>query len=561
MSPVVTKPAAKDRLPFSGDAGYRFVDRTLASRRPDEIIGNHRIVRLLARGGMSEVYLGENTVSGSLVAIKLLAPGLSQRRDMTQRLKTEARIGAQLVHPNIVGLRDAGMADDGRLYLVMDFVPGRTLREQLELAEDRRLRMPAALHVMIQAVCGVRFAHQRSIVHRDLKPENMMILPNGDVKICDFGIAKFVLRGEDSRDLPKLGTLRYLSPEQIRNAEVDARTDIFALGLVFYEMLAGNSPFEEPDQQATESETMARILTFEPKPLPSLDIEPPCSALAWRVVAQCLAKSPVDRFSTSERLLEALCVLARESVPPEHPENLSISRVAARAQREAAGEPPPRAKVVRLVTDAGHEPESELFVTSIVRPTLLPPQADIASPNVSVGLGEGHTVKMSGAATEVRAQASDVSIAKTVALPQLFPAAFHWPSGAAIGLAGSLAFGSALALRTWFPWSRGARVEAEPNPSSLSSDVVTGMPPTTATASTAASNAGSSSSVASASTSVALAARANRGPFLRGNTAAIASTGPVALPAAPTAMIAQTAEVAAPRATGRALFGVDKDDK
>ena len=306
-------------------------------RRPGEIVGNYRVLRLLARGGLSEVYLGENCVTGTQVAIKVLAPLLENRPDLQKRLKIEAQIGDALAHPNIVRMKDAGMTADHRLYIVMDYVPGRTLREQIELPLDRRIDLPGSLHIMLLITAGVRFAHRKGIYHRDLKPENIIVIPGGDVKIVDFGIAKYTqLGGDDSKDLPKLGTLRYLSPEQIRGEHVDGRSDIYALGIMFYEMYGGRHPYELPGEDATDAEMMARHLSAQPVPLPEL-IECAGAGAAWDFIKKCIAKNPTDRWTSADEMLEALCELARLSVPPEHPEEFRVSRVV-RSVRERAAE-------------------------------------------------------------------------------------------------------------------------------------------------------------------------------------------------------------------------------
>jgi serine/threonine protein kinase len=334
-------------------------------RQAGEIVGNYRIKRLLARGGLSEVYLGENQVTETIVAIKVLARPLENRADLQKRLRVEAQIGEALAHPNIVRMKDAGMTPDHRLYIVMDYVPGRTLREQLELSPDRRLDFEGSLHIMLQITNGIRFAHRKGIYHRDLKPENVMVLPDGDAKIVDFGIAKFTQRSDDSQDMPKLGTPRYLSPEQIRNEHADGRADIYALGVMLYEVYGGRHPFELPTESATAVEMIARHLSAE---LPELLPDYPEAALAvWRVVSKCLAKDPRERWATADELLEALCELARLSVLPEHPDAVRISHVVklARARQTEA------AAATR--TEGGRaQPATEEPDTSTSRPPVLP---------------------------------------------------------------------------------------------------------------------------------------------------------------------------------------------
>jgi serine/threonine-protein kinase len=286
------------------------------SRRAGERLGNYRILGLLGRGGLSEVYVAENVVTKTRVAIKVLARRHQNRPDLRKRLEQESVIYDALDHPNIVRMRDAGMLDDGTIYIVMDLIRGRTLTQQIQLATPD---LGGAMHIMIEATAAMCFAHRRGVLHRDLKPDNIMVTPDGDVKVLDFGIAKFNQGGQDSKEMPKMGTLAFLAPEQLGNKRpADERSDIYALGMVFYLVLSGGvHPFENDDEETSEAEMMARQLAAEPRPLP--EFVEHCSDAAWAIVSKCLAKNPDDRYASMDEFLEDLSSVIHDSVPPDDP--------------------------------------------------------------------------------------------------------------------------------------------------------------------------------------------------------------------------------------------------
>jgi serine/threonine-protein kinase len=286
------------------------------SRAPGDRIVNYVIVRLLGRGGLSEVYLGRNVVAVKrVVAIKVLARRFQERPDLRKRLEREAAIYDALDHPNIVRMHDIGLLDDGAVYIVMDLIRGRTLREHMALGP---LDLHGALHIMIQVTSAMCFAHRKDVIHRDLKPENIMVTPDADVKVLDFGIAKWSQGGEESNEMPKLGTIAFLAPEQIAKKPVDGRADIYALGVIFYILLnKGQHPFENDDGETTDAEMIARHLHAQPRPLHEfIENCPPSASL---IVSKCLAKDPDDRYATMDDLLDDLSALIHESLPPNDP--------------------------------------------------------------------------------------------------------------------------------------------------------------------------------------------------------------------------------------------------
>src|SRR5271154_3363052 len=233
-------------------------------------LGPYEIHSLLGAGGMGEVYRARDTRLDRDVAIKVLPAALTTDTDRLRRFEQEARTIAALSHPNILGIHDIG-AHDGAPFLVSEFLEGQTLREKLEAGA---LPVRRAIEYALGIAQGLAAAHEKGIVHRDLKPENVFVTRDGRVKVLDFGLAKLVRREESHEagvtltspaTLPGMvmGTVGYMSPEQVRGEPSDARSDIFSFGAVLYEMLTGKRAFK----RATSAETMTAILREEPAEL------------------------------------------------------------------------------------------------------------------------------------------------------------------------------------------------------------------------------------------------------------------------------------------------------
>ncbi len=282
-------------------------------------LGPYEIVEPLGSGGMGEVYRARDPRFGRDVAVKVVKERLADP-ERSRRFQHEARAAGALNHPNVMTAHDVG-THEGRPYLVTELLQGRSFREVLG---DSPLPVSTATGYAIQIAGGLAAAHAEGIVHRDLKPENLFLTRDGVVKILDFGLAK-VLREErvldseqetvatESHTVPGkiLGTLRYMAPEQIRGEPVDRRTDIFALGVVLYEMLSGRRPFSGD----ARADTMAAILTKDPPQLGAGNVP---AALA-RIVERCLSKRPEDRFDSARDLALALDAGASESAAPALP--------------------------------------------------------------------------------------------------------------------------------------------------------------------------------------------------------------------------------------------------
>ena len=260
-------------------------------------IGPYSIVALIGSGGMGDVYRARDPRLDRDVAIKVLRS--ARDRVALDRFEREARAVASLAHPNALAVFDVG-DDNGVPYIVTELLPGNTLRKRL----GRRLPADEALRIVRQIADVLIAAHDKGIVHRDLKPENVFLLPDGTVKLIDFGLARQVASSPDAetRQLTAAGsvggTFAYMAPEQIRGLECDGRTDLFALGIVLYEMLAGARPFTG----ATWADVTTAILTAEPTPLPAGTGLPALEP----IIRRALRKSPAERFSSIKEFAAAL---------------------------------------------------------------------------------------------------------------------------------------------------------------------------------------------------------------------------------------------------------------
>jgi WD40 repeat protein len=284
------------------------IGRVRVSLAPGTYLGPYEIVEPLATGGMGQVYRARDPRLGRDVAVKLVATDGTPSGDRVRRFETEARAAAQLSHPNVVTVFDVG-THDGRPYLVLELLEGKTLREALRGAAPS---LREAVGWGLEAARGLAAAHDRGIVHRDLKPENIFLTEDGRVKVLDFGLAKLhepLMEEPDREGLVEtrgtkpgmvLGTVGYMAPEQVRGETPDARTDVFALGTVLYELVTRRRPFGG----SSEGEILAAILRDEP-PAPS-SIHSAVPPVLDGVVRRCLAKPPSERFSSAREVAAAL---------------------------------------------------------------------------------------------------------------------------------------------------------------------------------------------------------------------------------------------------------------
>ena len=268
-------------------------------------IGKYRIVGKIGKGAMGEVYKAQDPLLNRFLAIKTIAPALAAEPDFRRRFQREAQSAAQLNHPNIVTVFDFG-EEDGLTYMAMELLEGRDLKD---LIRSRETRLGDTLAIMEQLCDGLGFAHAKGIVHRDLKPGNIHVQPNGQVKILDFGLAR--LGDSDiTRTGTVMGTPNYMSPEQIRGQKVDARSDVFSLGSVFYELLCHHRPFEAD----SDHDVRFQIVEQAPEPIRKWAPEVPPAFVA--VVERALAKDPARRFADAGEMGRALAT-ARDAIEGE----------------------------------------------------------------------------------------------------------------------------------------------------------------------------------------------------------------------------------------------------
>ncbi len=264
-------------------------------------LGRYEIRSKLGAGGMGEVYLAEDTKLNRKVAIKFLPTDSLASEQANRRLLREARAAATLDHPNICAIHEVS-EEEGRSFIVMQYVDGETLDMRMK---RKPLDMSESLSIAAQVADALAEAHAHGIIHRDIKPSNIIITPRGQAKVMDFGLAKVVVSevgGEaETQSLltapgAVVGTVPYMSPEQVKGAPVDARSDIFSFGVTLYEMVAGRQPFA----RQTPAETMAAILRDEPPELAQSGIDSPHEL--DQLIRHCLAKNPAERFQSARDL-------------------------------------------------------------------------------------------------------------------------------------------------------------------------------------------------------------------------------------------------------------------
>lgn len=303
------------------------MDQAISVRySPGTLLGaRYEVIRLLSRGGMAEVYLATDRQLGRRVALKVIREQLAADDRFVARFRREARAAASLGHPNVVSVHDVG-SHEGVPFMVMEHVPGRTLaeilREQGPLPPDRVAEIGAA------AARALAAAHSAGIVHRDVKPGNIMLTDSGQVKVLDFGIARALQWTPVTDTYSVHGTAEYMSPEQVRGEGVDRRSDLYSLGAVLYELLAGRPPF------AGETSLAVAYKHIEETPPP-----PDAPADLTAIVMRCLAKHPADRHRDAGQLAADLARFRAGQPAATAPVPASPQT---RILREAWNEPPPR---------------------------------------------------------------------------------------------------------------------------------------------------------------------------------------------------------------------------
>ncbi len=262
-----------------------------------QTILHYKIIEKLGEGGMGEVYKAQDTKLDRYVALKFLPAHLTTSEDDKSRFVQEAKAASAMNHPNVCTIYDIQELD-GQLFIVMEYVDGKTLKDKKDSLSEKQI-----LEIGIQTAEGLAAAHEKGIVHRDIKPENIMIRKDGIVQIMDFGLAKLYKESNVSR-LTKagttVGTMGYMSPEQIQGLDVDHRTDIFSLGVVLYELLSGEAPFKGVHETAM----LYEIVNVDPVPISTVKegIDPEVD----EIVLECLEKDKDERCQSAKELAKDL---------------------------------------------------------------------------------------------------------------------------------------------------------------------------------------------------------------------------------------------------------------
>ena len=319
---------SEERTPgavFCGSCGSRFAPDPPKGEQVDTLVGQtlngtYLIQRKIGSGGMGEVYRAVHTKLDAPVAVKIVKPSMLGNAAMVHRFQREARAASRLRHPNVVAVTDFGQTEDGTLFMVMEYVAGRSLAQVI--ADEAPLGERRVVHIGAQILAALVEAHANQILHRDLKPENVMVEARrgapDSVKVLDFGIAKVLAAQASASTLTQAGfvcgTPGYMSPEQLRGGEVDGRTDLFSLGVVLYEMLTHKLPFDAQ----TPMEMLHKHLS-EPVLPPGVRRGRPVSSALEQVVLEALSPAREDRAPSAEAMRDALLRAELPLAEPEGP--------------------------------------------------------------------------------------------------------------------------------------------------------------------------------------------------------------------------------------------------
>ena len=296
----------------------------------------YRTIELLGIGGMAEVYLAHDEVLDRDVALKVLSRRFADDDEVIERFRGEARSAAALRHPNIVSIYDRGETEDGTYYIVMEYLPGGTLKDWI--LREGRLPPHAAAALAVQVAEALREAHRNGVIHRDVKPQNTLLTESGDVKVADFGIARAASSATLTRTGVVLGSVHYMSPEQAIGAPVDSRSDLYSLGVVLYEMLTGEPPYDG------ENPICVAMKHLEGRPPSPRETDPLIPEGMDAVTIRLLAKDPEERYPDATSLLEDLDRVQRGSTP-----TAATTRLAVRtASPPAAGAQPTAPREARI---------------------------------------------------------------------------------------------------------------------------------------------------------------------------------------------------------------------
>jgi eukaryotic-like serine/threonine-protein kinase len=259
-------------------------------------IGDYEILNELGAGGMGKVYKVRNLISDRIEAMKILLPDLAGRQELAARFQREIKVLAALDHPNIAALRTA-LTLDNQLVMIMEYVEGTTLTQRMQQGP---IPVADAANYISQVLDALGYAHQQHVIHRDIKPANMMLTPQGVVKLMDFGIARSGDESSLTMTGTTLGSLGYMSPEQVKGEPTDARSDLYSVGISLYEMVTGRRPFRE------SSDYSIMAAQVNQPPTPPIDVKPGLPPALNEIILLAIAKDPAERFQSADAFKNAL---------------------------------------------------------------------------------------------------------------------------------------------------------------------------------------------------------------------------------------------------------------
>ncbi|MDY5502490.1 MAG: Stk1 family PASTA domain-containing Ser/Thr kinase, partial [Gemmiger sp.] len=260
--------------------------------------GRYQIESLVGMGGMANVYRGTDTKTGNAIAVKVLKEEFLDNEELVRRFKNESKAISILSHPNIVKVYDVSVTD--RLqYIVMEYVDGITLKEYLK-QRGGALTWKETVHFATQVLSALQHAHSKGIIHRDVKPQNIMLLADGSIKMMDFGIARFSRAQSQTVSDKAIGSVHYISPEQAKGDKTDARTDIYSVGVMLYEMLSGKLPFDG------DGAVSIAIMQISDKAKPLAQVAPNVPEALCQITEKAMEKDPANRYQSAQEMLEAI---------------------------------------------------------------------------------------------------------------------------------------------------------------------------------------------------------------------------------------------------------------
>jgi len=290
-------------------------------------IGDYEILAVLGSGGMGKVFKVRNVISDRIEAMKILLPDLAGRQDLADRFLREIKVLAALNHPNIAALRTA-LTLDNQLVMVMEYVEGITLATRLQAGA---IPIADALNYIDQVLSALSYAHKQNVIHRDIKPANMMLTPQGVVKLMDFGIARSGNEPGLTKTGTTMGSLYYMSPEQVKGQTTDARSDLYSVGVSLYEMITGARPFQ------ADSDFSLMAAQVQQAPKPPIELRSDVPAALNEIILLAIAKEPAQRFQSADAFRNAL-----NSVRGTLPAVSGVTRTATAIVAPAVAAPPPQ---------------------------------------------------------------------------------------------------------------------------------------------------------------------------------------------------------------------------